>query len=336
MTVVPVVAWPVLLVLAVAGVAAVWWNPATRSTAGESRATHWRLTAAVVLLAVAALRPGVPGDEVDARAANLNVYFVVDTTSSIIAEDWGNERPRVSGVRADIDAIAEALPGARYSVVTFDQTSRVRLPLTTDTTALASAVDTLLPEPTEYSRGSSVTEANDRLRGLLERSDQRQPERGRVVFYLGDGEQTAQGDPAPFTIPAGLVNGGAVLGYGTEQGGRMKSTRARYGSSSDYIKDPATGEDARSMIDEGRLRSLAQQLGVGYVHREAGDDVAAVVAGIDLDRFGTSEEVAAEQLRSRRELYWPLLLGVAGIATWEVGAGLAALLQTRRRKEATS
>lgn len=331
MTVLPVVVWPVLLALALATLAAIWWNPSTPSSAGESRGTHLRLTAAVVLVSVAALRPGVPGDEVDTTAANLNVYFVVDTTSSVIAEDWGNDQPRVAGVRLDIDAIAAALPGARYSVVTFDQATRVRLPLTADSTALGSITETLQPEPSEYSRGSSVTEANDRLRTLLEQSKQRAPERGRAVFYLGDGEQTAPGAPAPFTLPAGLVDGGAVLGYGTSRGGRMKATRARYDGSGDYLKDPRSGEDARSMIDENTLRSIAGQLGVRYLHRQAGAGIAPVVEGIDLPRFGTSADIEAAKVRSRRELYWPFLLALSGIGVWELGASLLGICRTRRR-----
>lgn len=334
MTLLPVAPWPVLLVLTIAALAAVWWNPASRSVPGESRATHWRLTAAVVLLATAALRPAVAGERVDTTAANLNVYFVVDTTSSIIAQDYGNDRPRIEGVAADISAIAAALPGARYSVVTFDQDTRVRLPLTTDTTALDAAVETLLPESYEVSRGSSVTEANARLKTLLQQSDARAPERGRVVYYFGDGEQTAAEPPAPFDIDKRLVNGGAVLGYGTSSGGRMKATRSRFDTSGSYIKDPSTGEDARSVISEDTLRSIAGQLGVPYLHRQQGDDISPAVDGIDLERFGTSEQIERQKVLARRELYWPLLLGLAGIAAWEVGAAATALLQTRRRREA--
>lgn len=333
MTFLPVAPWPVLLVLLVAALAATWWNPSSRTVPGESRATHWRLTAAALLLGLAAVRPAVPGEQVDTTAANLNVYFVVDTTSSIIAEDYGDERPRIEGVAADIAAIAEALPGARYSVVTFDQDARVRLPLTTDTTALDAAVETLLPESYEVSRGSSVTQAKDRLKSLLEQAASRAPERGRVVFYLGDGEQTAAEPPAPFDVPKGLVNGGAVLGYGTTEGGRMKATRSRFDSTRSYIKDPATGEDARSVIAEDTLRAIAGQLGLAYLHRDSGDSIDPAVAGIDLERFGTSEEIERQKVLARRELYWPLLIGVAGIAAWEVGAASTALLQTRRRRE---
>ncbi|MEO7754326.1 MAG: hypothetical protein ABIS35_13020, partial [Terracoccus sp.] len=61
MTFLPVAPWPVLLVLAVGALCAVWWNPSSRSAPGESRGSHWRRTAAVLLLAVAATRPAVPG-----------------------------------------------------------------------------------------------------------------------------------------------------------------------------------------------------------------------------------------------------------------------------------
>ena len=333
MTLLPIAPWPVLLVVSIVALVAVWWNPSSRSVPGESRASHWRLTALVVVLATAALRPAVPGEEVSTSAANLNVYFVVDATSSIVAEDYGAEQPRLAGVVSDIAAITEALPGARYSVITFDQQAQVRLPLTTDSTALDAALQTLLPQPSEYSRGSSVTIADERLGRLLEQARDRTPERGRIVYYLGDGEQTAPEPPPPFTVSTDLVNGGAVLGYGTTQGGRMKSTRARFDGAAGYLKDPTTGEDARSVISEDTLRAIGTQLGLPYVHRQAGDGIEAAVAGVDVARFGTTEEIERQRVRSRQELYWPLLLGLAGLAVWEVGAALTALAQTRRRRQ---
>lgn len=334
MTFLPIAPAWVLAFLLVSAVVAVWWHP-RQSGSGQSLGGHWRLTVAIVLLGVAALRPGVPGGEAEATAANLNVYFVVDTTSSIIAEDWGGEYPRVAGVRGDVADLALALSGARYSIVTFDQEARVRLPLTTDTTALDAALATLLPEPAEYSRGSSVTEADERLGTLLQQAAERHPERGRIVFYLGDGEQTAEGQPPPFTIPASLIQGGAVLGYGTSDGGRMKSTRARYDESPSYLQDPTTGGDAVSVIDENRLRQLAAQLGLPYHHRVAGESVLPVVDGIDLARYGSTEDLEKERIRARSELYWPFLLGVAGVAVWELGASVAGLAQTRRRRQRT-
>lgn len=335
MTFLPALNLPVLVVLLIALLAAIWWNPTARAVPGESAGTHWRLSSAAVLLFLAALRPGLPGDELAGAATNLNVYFVVDTTTSIVAEDFGPGRPRLDGVRSDILAIVRDLPGARYSILTFDADARVRLPLTADTTALEAAVETFGPEPSEFSRGSSVTVANDRLETLLSRSDARHPERGRVVFYLGDGEQTAPGDPAPFRIPKGLVQGGSVLGYGTADGGPMATTLSRYGSGDDHVKDPSTGEDAISVIDEARLKAIAAQLGVGYLHRSAGDPSGPMIAGIDLARFGTTEQLEQARVRGRNELYWPLLLGVGLIGTWELGVVLTSLRATGRRRQAS-
>ena len=62
MTLLPIAPWPLLVVAVIAALAAVWWNPTSRTIPGESKATHWRLTAAVLLLGVAAFRPAVPGD----------------------------------------------------------------------------------------------------------------------------------------------------------------------------------------------------------------------------------------------------------------------------------
>ena len=280
----------VLLVLVVAALAAVWWNPSSRSVPGESRSTHWRLTAAVVLLGVGGPAPGRArgAGRHDGRQPQRLLRRRHDEQ-----HHRGGLRQRAAarsrGSPSDISAIAERAARRALLGRHVRPGARVRLPLTTDTTALDAAVETLLPESYEVSRGTSVSEANDRLKALLQQADARTPERGRIVFYFGDGEQTAAEAPAPFAIDQRLVNGGAVLGYGTTEGGRMKATRSRFDTSRDYIKDPATGEDARSVISEDTLRTIADQLGLPYVHREAGDAIGPVVDGIDLERFGTSD-----------------------------------------------
>ena len=292
----PVAPWPVLLVLVVAGARGRLVEPLVALRAGGVASTHWRLTAAVVLLGLRRSARPCPGSRSTPRPPTSTSTSSSTRRAASSRRTTGTSGPRVEGVASDISAIAAALPGARYSVVTFDQAARVRLPLTTDTTALDAAVETLLPESYEVSRGTSVSEANDRLKTLLQQADARTPERGRIVFYLGDGEQTAADPPAPFDIDKRLINGGAVLGYGTTEGGRMKATRSRFDTSRNYIKDPATGEDARSVVSEATLRTIGDQLGLAYVHREAGDAIGPAVDGIDLERFGTSEQIEKQKV----------------------------------------
>ncbi|TLM86244.1 VWA domain-containing protein [Pseudarthrobacter sp. NamE2] len=274
----------------------------------------------VAFLLIALLRPGLPDGSAQAATSDLNVFFVVDTTTSMVAEDYGNGRPRLEGVRDDIMAIAEELPGARFSVITFDTKGHVRMPLTTDTLALETITSVLEPQVTGYAKGSSITAARQALAERLNAARTSHPDRPRLVFYLGDGEQTSSAAPEPLHMGNGLVDGGAVLGYGTPAGGRMKENTGleSNGGAQDtpYVQDGS--RDALSMIDEGRLREIASQLGVPYVHRAAGDPSHEM---LQQARPGSLDRAwDAGSLSGRTELYWVLAAGAFVLALVEAAA----------------
>ena len=304
-----------------------------------------RRTAVVVLLGAAALRPGLPGGTVQAASTDLNVFFVVDTTTSMVAEDYAGATPRLEGVRKDIKAIAEKLPGARFSVITFDTTAHVRMPLSTDTLALETITDVLEPQVTAYAKGSSITAARQVLAERLAAARDSHPGRPRLVFYLGDGEQTSGKEPEAMAFDAGLVAGGAVLGYGTAEGGRMKENTGLdpndgtgggtgAGTHSGYVQDNRAG-DARSVIDEGRLRTIASQLGVPYVHRDAGASTADMMQQAHPGKAEHSDGDGS--VAARTELYWILAAGAFLLALPEAVAVLRRLRGLPRpvRAEAT-
>jgi len=269
----------------------------------------------VLLVLVAALRPAMPGGSVQAATADLDVFFVVDTTTSMVAEDYGNRSPRLDGVRGDIMAIAEQLPGARFSVITFDTTAHVRMPLSTDTLALETITDVMEPQVTAYARGSSITAARQVLSERLAAARDSRPDRPRLVYYLGDGEQTSGKEPEAMKVDGGLVAGGAVLGYGTSGGGRMKANTGQAsdgggsGAPANYVQDtrPGSSGDALSVIDEGRLRTVASQLGVPYLHRSAGDPAAAMMERAHPGRAERTDQDGS--LGAASELYWAFSIG---------------------------
>lgn len=311
----PILPWWFLTLLGLAAVVVgLWFGLGKR----RERVAWFRRTGIAVLLVLAFLRPGLGG--VDARSASsqLDVFFVVDTTSSIMAEDYGKGQPRLAGVQADLNAIAEKLPGAYFSLISFAKDASVVLPLTNDTNALANSVSALRPEVTAYSRGSSVTVAAKTLSTRLAAAKQAHPTRARVVYYLGDGEQTAAAAPAPFDVAPGLISGGAVLGYGTATGGKMK-VNTGLGLGPGYIQDYSKGGDAISKVDERLLATLGQQLGVGYVHRNAGDGIGAAMTGVQPGALKIDGQSSA---RAQFELYWVLSLGVVILAGWELFASL--------------
>lgn len=310
MSLLPILPWWLLApLMAVATAGIVWQLHRNRSSPAAAR--DWAARGVLLaLLFAAALRPGVGGAATQAAPADVDVFLVVDTTSSLAAEDFGGE-PRLAGVQRDVAAVATGLAGGRFSLITFDAAAVVRLPLTTDAGALAAAAGVLAPEITDYARGSSITAAGPVLAQRLQAARDSHPERLRFVFYLGDGEQTSAAPAGRLGVDSGLVDGGAVLGYGTADGGRMRTYEGgRTGSAGTaYIQDgsAAGGGDAVSRIDEDALRSIADTLGVPYVHRTPGDTADALLQEANPGSMTVADSAGGE-VPDRGEVSWLLAL----------------------------
>lgn len=303
--------WP-LAVLLVAGTA---WLLLTKRSAAR-----WRFAALVLLLVLAGARPGISGAPAAVTSSELNVFFVVDTTPSVAAEDYDGAKPRFHGMRADILAIAQELAGAHFSLMTFDAKARVVLPLTTDATALRTMTEVLTPRSAYNSQGSSITVADQALAQRLKAAAEAHPERANVVFYLGDGEQTAAAAPKPFKAAPPLIDGGAVLGYGTSKGGPMRD----YGLVKDgpgpwITQNGESSTPAVSTIDETALHAIADSFQVPYVLRSAPGSIAPALAKTAPETAHGGGAATGAQA-GRWELYWPLALAAFTVALWELAA----------------
>jgi len=283
---------PPLLLAAVTVPLAAFATAIAARRRGSAR-IRWVLRLGMVLLVTAAaLRPVVPGDASGPTATGgLEVYLAVDTTSSMAAEDAppspgpASEPPRtrLDQAKDDVAAIVAALPSAQFSLTTFDSTAVQRVPLTADAGALLAQTEAITQEVTVYSSGSSIDEPLESLAALLGDAREEHPDRRRVLFYLGDGEQTRDRPPASFGELAPYLSGGGVLGYGTEEGGRMRVYQGLAdrplgsgGQDDDagpptYILDPAGTGPALSRIDRTALAALSEQLGVPFRERVATD-----------------------------------------------------------------
>ncbi|QPZ37205.1 vWA domain-containing protein [Paramicrobacterium chengjingii] len=290
---------------------------------------HWiSRTVLVVLLGAMMLRPVAnDGKPVDAVGSDVDVYFVIDTTSSMAAEDWGDGKPRLDGVRADVTELAETLAGARYSVTTFDAATVERVPLTTDAGAIEQTVAAMTQEITGYSSGSSISAPLSHLKQTLAEAN---PDHTTILYYIGDGEQTVTEQPESFAAIAEYVDGGAVLGYGTKDGGRMLENRGlETDGEPEYITDPSTGEPALSHIDDDALQTIATQLGVDYLHRDASSSVAEAASGITV----VPESEAGQNPAPEPELYWILAIPFGALLLFELASLVVDLRRLRTRGE---
>lgn len=311
-------------VIVLVGLAAALWAVRRWRHQPRSRPSTVRMVLLVALTLFIALDPAIGGGSVAAIRSDADVLFVVDTTGSMAAEDFDGNRSRLDGVRADIMALVDEFPGAHFALVTFDTSERIVVPWTTDVGAVQTAVSLLRQERTLYARGSQLDRPIDAMGRLVPRTED--GSRYDVVFYLSDGEQTTETDPPDFRSLRAVVSDGAVLGYGTTEGGLMRIYTDRDSTLDQFIQDPDTDDDAVSRIDESALRSIADDLGIGYRHRTEPGGMDDLVEGI-VD--GASSERAGERDGDRR-LYWVGAFGVVALAGWQLAVRTLEFADGRR------
>lgn len=115
------------------------------------------LTLAVLMLVVAAARPGLeskdahrgdrPPTSPAASTANLNVVFVIDRSVDSRVEDFADHTSRMAGIRDDVAALIDQYPRARFSVIEFASKAREAWPLSDDAWSLKPSLRACRPTP---------------------------------------------------------------------------------------------------------------------------------------------------------------------------------------------
>lgn len=272
------------------------------------------LTLAVLMLVVAAARPGLeaadthqgtqPPSTAAASAANLNVFIVVDRSVDSRVEDFADHKSRMAGIRDDVLALIDQYPRGRFSVIEFASKAAQLWPLSADVWSLKPLIQGLssyteVPEDAMYRVDAGA--ANDILHQKLTQARNQYQGSKNVLFYLGSGAGGSRAPQTGFTL-GDLVAGGAVLGYGTPAGGPIP--RGYIGGNLAYMADQQSGAPLVNGLGEDTLKTLAGQLGVTYYHRETGQSISAVVPAVTAAPAPDANPVVASRTVERTELYW--------------------------------
>ena len=227
----------------------------------------------VILLFIINLRIMIPNNNSQVLTNNLDVLFVIDNTISMNAEDYNGNNTRLSAIKQDCKYIVEKLSGARFSVITFNNTAKIMTPYTKDTNITIETVDIIEPIDELYAKGSSLNTPLDTMVSSL-KSSQKKENRIRILFFISDGEITDDSSLKSFSEVSKYIDNGAVMGYGTNKGGYMK-TKNKYSESEDYIIDYTNYNynKAISKIDENNLQKIAKDINVEYIHMERQVDI---------------------------------------------------------------
>lgn len=327
--------WMLLPFVIVLGVAL--WQLWRVRKKGKTLVLRWaRRVAIVVLLILVCIGPSVQGGKSSLGVANLDVIFAVDTTPSMGAMDYNGESQRMEGVRNDILALAQKMEGASFEVITFDASANLIVPFTNDMTVLKSGVQGLVPDVSAYSLGTSPDKPVSAVVDEFKTSKKVDPERKRLLFYLGDGEKTTSGATESFEPIKQYLSGGAVLGYGTPEGARVVkySGPGEIPDATSYLLtlNPASSkmEPVVSKADSASLESIAQQMKLTYHDRnESGsiDDVyseSRVPLSID----------ESKHIVHYFNLYWLFAIPLTVLIFWEWQILVVTLLKLRKKKGA--
>ena len=307
---------PVLIgVLFVAGLCCLWLILRNvRDTKRERFLTMVRMFLIMLLAFIINLRPMREQTDVMVTMKNMDVLFVVDSTISMWAEDYGSgySNARMNGVQKDCDYIIEELAGGNLGLIRFDNMSQVLAPFTQDATNVRDAFSTITAPDELYARGSNLNVPYEDMEELLISSSKKE-DRKTYVFFISDGEITDGSALRSYAELKKYITGGAVLGYGTAEGGNMKKTGSY---SSGYIKDEETWENAVSVIDEGNLEKIAQDLGIDYIHMDDSHKVDGVLSRIIME--ATDITGKSKSATTYEDLYWYLTIPLLGVGLWEL------------------
>lgn len=270
----------------------------------------------IILLFMINLRMMIPTDvEVSTKRIDANVFFVIDNTISMTANDCADGTTRMDALKADCNNITGSLSGARFSLITFANISKLVFPLTESTSFVNSCIKGIGVTDELYAKGSSMNICKDMVVELVKAAHEKNT--GKViVFFISDGEITNGDNLDSFKETAKYIDGGAVLGYGTSKGGNM------------YIKDYFSDDlvviedkseypykKAVSKIDEENLKAIAKDMGIEYINMTTENKLDTVIDNIKKDTASLGDEDS--RLDGYKDIYFIFIIPLLGMLVYE-------------------
>lgn len=277
-----------------------------------------RQIVAVILIFCVNLRIMVPSDNVTATTQELDTYvlFVVDDTLSMLARDYDGDTERLTAVKNDCEKIIDKMDGAKFAVISFNNNANLVAPYTDNSDYAKSVIESLYPLESLYAKGSSLNICKDVMIDTLKRAHEKE-DGNVIVFFISDGEITSSDSRLEsFGEASKYVDGGAVLGYGTEKGDRMY-VKSYYNDQEEVLQDTSSYpyKDAVSKIDEKNLKQIAGDIGVKYINMNDGQSRLEDVVNDAVKNSGGDS--ASRQVSGYVDIYYIFVAAFAGLMIYE-------------------
>ena len=264
----------------------------------------------IILLFVINLRFMIPNGENMAIASDLSVLFVIDTSVSMRALDYDGNEERFEGVINDCCYIVDELSNSKFSIITFSDTAQKVIPFTNDTDMVQAELKAISLENDFYAKGSSMNIVKDTLeKSLIEEKERQNEDTKLIVFFITDGEITKEGENLEsFSNLSQYISDGAVMGYGTKDGGKMVNSTYSDEPNSNfyyiYYYDDSTYQKvtAISKIDENNLKKIASDLKIDYIQMSEKSNIDGKLKQIK--NIESSSQGQEEKINTYQDIYY--------------------------------
>lgn len=329
--------WPLLVLVAAAGLLVAFGLAARRRTLGRLAATP-RLREKVapgagfggplargictllglLLAGLALLQPQLGQRDEKVQRKGIDLVVAVDASRSMLARDVLPSR--LERARLELGQLVDRLHGDRVGIVVFAGQAFVQCPLTSDYGAAKLFLRAIDPEAMP-AQGTSVAGALETAGRMLRSADR--GAKTKVVLLLTDGEDH-EGDVD--AAAEALAKDGVrvfALGVGSSDGTPVPMLDGD-GNVRGYLRD-RQGNPVVSKLDEGQLRRIAEATGGTYVAARGGDIGMGEV-------FAELERLEKTEFESRLAVQWGEVWAWLGFPAFALLLAGALIPEGRRRR----
>lgn len=330
----PSLGWPVggtiAMVMLVCSIAQIVLHVRRRADSDETIWACIRRTILCMLVATMALTPSAVAST-NSRAVNAtDVVMAVDVTGSMAVKDaqYGSDDQisRLDAARQAVKDITGLYPNSSFAAVRFGASGTLDVPLTPDSNAIGNWADTLAPESTSVSAGSTLDVPIDQLLLTCKSIHEQHPDDAIVLYLISDGEQTSAKTRRTFSSLRRYLSDAFTVAVGSEQGGNIPVTVDGGGASDgQWVTDPDTGEPGISRMNAKEMSTIADELSGTPLVLDASSTMRD---GISQEASNKWRVTRTSKHRTRTiAVVWPLAIVVVLLLACELGAWL---IQSRR------
>ena len=244
------------------------------------RFVFMEIAIAAIVLVLARPQYGVATRNEEARG--VEIVFAVDVSNSMLAEDV--DPNRLDRAKLFVQTILDRLSNDKIGLISFAGEAYPQMPITNDYSSARLFIDNLSTE-TVTLQGTNLAAAIK----LANMSFSESKDVGKALVIITDGEDH-EGQVEEALAEAKKENIRIyVLGIGTTQGAKIPSAGG-------FLKDPETGNDVVTVLNEAMCKNVAKEANGLYLHIDNTDDASQLLQKDlkSLKQASTTVEISEE------------------------------------------